>query len=242
MTLALRDHLEQAFGRAEPDHYAWQTRCPYVSERERILVRSAFEPLGARVIDLGCGEGATLAHLGAPARAVGVDLFEAKVAFARDALPGCDFVAASVEALPFDDGRFDHVIVRDLVHHLDAPERLIDEAHRVLAPGGRIDVLEPCRYNPLILAHALLMPAERGELRSTPRYLASLMERRFAVAPPRVHQALPLHRVLFHPTLGSPRLAHRGAVRRFVHWTERVAERVIPRSMWSYVHLRGTKS
>ena len=240
--MALRDHLEGAFGEAEPEHFAWQTTHRCVAERERALVRSAFEPLGARVADLGCGEGATLAHLGGPAGATGVDLFEAKLVFARRQLPDCSFVAASVDALPFDDGHFDHLLVRDLIHHLDEPEAFVREAWRVLEPGGRIDVLEPCRYNPLIAMHALAIPAERGELRSTRPFLTRLLSQHFEVRSSSVHQALPIHRLVYHPSLGRPALAERSWVRELVDASERWAERLVPAWAWSYIHVRAHKT
>ena len=45
----------------------------------------------------------------------------------------------------FDDGRFDVVFASNLVEHLDrdAADRLVDESHRVLAPGGRLILLQP---------------------------------------------------------------------------------------------------
>lgn len=239
--MALHDHLEEAFGRAQPEHFAWQTECPYVADREQELVRAAFLPLGKRVLDIGCGEGATLLHLGAPAGAVGVDLFADKIAFARDNVPGCEFIEASAAELPFDDARFDHVLVRDVIHHLDEPETLTGEADRVLAAGGRLDVLEPCRYNPLIALHAIVTPAERGELRSTVPFLTQLLARRFEVVSVRRLAALPIHRVVFHPELGKPALAHLAPVRGVVASFERLCERVLPESVWSYIHVRAEK-
>lgn len=237
-------HLEQAFGRAAPDHYAWQTRAPFVSERERDLVRRAFFPLGKRVLDLGCGEGATLYHLGSPEGAVGLDLFEDKLAFARKALPACSFVAGSATELPFDAGAFDHVIVRDVIHHLPRPEALVREVARVLSPGGRLDVLEPCRNNPLILLHAITQPAERGELRSTRRFLRGLVERGelFSVLLEESLQAFPIHRLVFHPKLGRPSLAERPAVAGAVDRLERLAGKVLPEFCFAYLHLRASRA
>lgn len=234
--------LEAAFGEAAPLHFEWQTRARGVAERERELCEQAFLPLGSRVLDVGCGEGATLYHLGAPAGAVGLDLFPSKIDFARRMLPECRFVAASAYELPFDRGEFDHVLVRDLIHHLEQPERFVDECARVLAPGGRIDVLEPCRYNPLIALHALSNKAERGELRSTAAFLRSLLERRFSVRSVRRHQALPLHRVVFHPVLGRPRWAEVPWVLESVSAFERAAARLLPQGMWAYVHVRAETS
>jgi SAM-dependent methyltransferase len=231
--------LEAAFGDAAPLHFEWQTRAPGIAEHERELCERAFLPLGSRVLDVGCGEGATLYHLGAPAGAVGVDLFPEKIAFAARALPRCRFVVGSAYELPFGRGEFDHVLVRDLIHHLEEPERFIDECARVLAPGGRIDVLEPCRYNPLIALHALTNEAERGELRSTPRFLRALLGRRFRVRSTRPHQPMPLHRLVFHPHLGRPAWARVPWMLRSVSALERSAQLLLPRFAWAYLHVRA---
>ncbi len=209
-----------------------------VSEREQALVRAVFLPLGARVLDLGCGEGATLINLGVKEGVVGVDLFEGKLELARRMLPGCRFVAASAEALPFEDASFDHVIVRDVVHHLDDPGPTVREIGRVLAPGGRFDLLEPCRYNPLIALHALSQPVERGELRSTVPFLTELVGRVARVVSVERHQPMPLHRLVFHPRFGVP-AATSPIARTAVDVGERLASVVMPRWSWAYIHVRG---
>jgi SAM-dependent methyltransferase len=237
--MALRDHVADAFADAAPDHFAWQTAGPFMARQEEELVRRAFLPLGKRVLDVGCGEGATLFHLGQPEGAVGIDLFEEKLSFARTRLPACRFVTASCESMPFDPGSFDHVLVRDVVHHLDEPERMVDECRRVLAPGGRIDVLEPCRYNPLIFLHALTNPAERGELRSTVPFLVNLLSRRFAVTATSRFQAMPIHRVVLHPQLLGPRLESDSRVHEALAAVERVAHSVVPQAFWAYIHVRA---
>lgn len=232
------DHLRAAFGDAAPEHLAWQTTSPVVSERERDLVRGAFLPLGGRLLDLGCGEGATLLHLDAPPGAVGVDLFEPKLELARRVLPNATFVAASADALPFADASFDHVIVRDVIHHLDDPGPTMREIARVLVPGGRVDLLEPCRYNPLIALHALTNPVERLELRSSVPYLTGLVRTIGQVVRVDRQQPMPVHRLVFHPRFGS-RAVSIAAVRSGVDAAEALARWVVPEVMWAYIHVRG---
>lgn len=234
--------LEAAFGEAAPSHFEWQTRAPGVAEHERELCERAFLPLGSRVLDIGCGEGATLYHLGGPAGAMGVDLFPKKIAYAQQVLPQCRFLAASAYELPFEKGAFDHLLVRDLIHHLEEPERFVDECARVLAPGGRIDVLEPCRYNPLIALHAVTNKAERGELRSTPRFLCSLLGRRFTSCSTQRYQPMPLHRLIFHPRVGRPTWGKVPWVQRSVSALERGAGRLLPSIAWAYIHVRAADS
>lgn len=239
MSKAADEALRDAFGKAAPTHFEWQTQAAFVSERERDLVRRAFLPLGERLLDLGCGEGATLHHLGRTEGAVGVDLFEDKLDFARERLPNCRFVAASACDLPFEAGSFDHILVRDVVHHIEEAHKLVDECARVLAPGGRVDVLEPCRNNPLILMHAITKVEERGELRSTPAFLRGLLSRRFRVESVEAYQPMPIHRIVFHPEMGRPSLASSGPVRAAVDGLERLAERLMPRWAWAYIHVRA---
>jgi len=237
--VAARDHLSQAFGCAAPEHFVWQTTAPFVSDRERDLVRAAFLPLGERVLDVGCGEGATLVHLGAPAGATGIDLFDDKIEFARRRLPSCSFIAGSAEQLPFSNGRFDHVIVRDLIHHLDEPSRAVDEIVRVLVAGGRVDVLEPCGYNPLIALHAITRPAERLELRSNATYLRDLLGSRLQIETVRHHQAFPIHRLIFHPDVGRPALATNPIARRVTEKLEQFSSWIMPKWAWAYIHVRA---
>jgi len=235
-------HLEGAFGKRAPDHYVWQTEHPVVAAHERELCANAFLPLGKRVLDLGCAEGATLLHLGEPEGAVGVDIFEDKIAFARSRLPRCTFVTASGYELPFEEGSFDHVLVRDVIHHMDEPERAVKEIHRVLSPGGRVDVLEPCGRNPLIAMHALMNKAERGEFRSTPAYLERLFGRSFVLVETSRHQPMPIHRIVFHPDMGAPSLGDNAGVVGAVSAVEKVLSFVVPRALWAYVHVRGRKA
>jgi glycosyltransferase involved in cell wall biosynthesis len=47
------------------------------------------------------------------------------------------------EELPFGAGELSNVVLIDVFHHLARPARFLHEAARVLAPGGRIVILDP---------------------------------------------------------------------------------------------------
>ena len=236
------DLLEESFGNADPDHFRWQTEDPVVSREERALVRAAFEPLGERVLDLGCAEGATLIHLGRTKNATGLDLFPRKLAFARLQLPHVEFVEGSADKLPFPDGHFDHILIRDVIHHIQDPSRVISECARVLSPAGRLDILEPNGRNPMIAAHALLNPVERLELRSSVSYLTQILDPAFCVSKYERFQPMPVHRLAFHPRLQSFGLAALPALAPAVKLVEAAFGRVLPRAAWAYIHLRAFKS
>ncbi len=58
-----------------------------------------------------------------------------------------DFVVAAGEQLPFEPGRFDVVVGKAVLHHLDVG-RAAPELHRVLCPRGRAAFAEPLGTNP----------------------------------------------------------------------------------------------
>ncbi len=112
-----------------------------------------------RVLDLGCGRGAVLlavAKLVPRGRAAGVDIWRAdQTGNSMEATLGnadAEGVADRVEVhtadmtdLPFPDGSFDLVVSSLAIHNLaDRKARLtaIDEAVRVLQPGGRVVIAD----------------------------------------------------------------------------------------------------
>lgn len=84
-----------------------------------------------RVLDVACGDGATLRLLGP--RAVGVDVEPRAVVRA-----GARAVVADAHALPLTDGTVDVVLLECALSTFDVPERALAEAVRVLRPGGRL--------------------------------------------------------------------------------------------------------
>src|SRR5690242_3708582 len=140
--------------RADAAHFAWQTGAPYFAATERALLDGVRAGAGERLLEIGCGEGGNLWHLRALGAArFGVDFSAAKAAFARRAT-GVAVAAADAARLPFADGSFDAVLFRDLLHHLPDRARALDEARRVLKPGGRLTLVEPNRRSPLVMLQA----------------------------------------------------------------------------------------
>jgi ubiquinone/menaquinone biosynthesis C-methylase UbiE len=112
-------------------------------------------PAGKRIVDVGCGEGALSRFLaGEGAQVVGLDPAADKIEAAARAATAegsaADFRVGGGESLPFEDGSLDVVLYSNSLHHvsLDAMRPALQEAARVLKPGGLLYVMEPLARGP----------------------------------------------------------------------------------------------
>jgi ubiquinone/menaquinone biosynthesis C-methylase UbiE len=164
----------------------------YLTERRDADLRALLHSLGlpslssARILDAGCGDGRLLARFvewgAAPERLAGVDLSEARVARARERVPGARIERADAAALPFPDGVFDLVTMCTLLSSIiDGAQRTaaLREASRVLRSGGWLVVYD-FPWNPL---NREVRPVSLDELRrALPDHAMSA--RRVTLAPP----------------------------------------------------------
>jgi ubiquinone/menaquinone biosynthesis C-methylase UbiE len=92
-----------------------------------------------RVLEVGCGTGHWLRAIeGAAVRAAGVDPSANMLRYARRSAPRSALVRATAGRLPWRDDAFDRLYCVNALHHFDDKAGFIDEARRVLAPGGRL--------------------------------------------------------------------------------------------------------
>jgi ubiquinone/menaquinone biosynthesis C-methylase UbiE len=136
-----------------------------------------------RVLDIGCGRGAVLMMAGqhlATGHAVGIDLWKtgdqwgnAPDATKRNAAAeGVDnrveLATADLTALPFADSSFDLILSSLAIHNVRrgaGRKRAIEEAVRVLRPGGRLliaDLLATNEYRAQLAALGMTDIARRG--------------------------------------------------------------------------------
>lgn len=152
--------IKQERERAAQDYFArnakrWdRIRALHVDETEvnQALVRVFGADRGARslgrFLDIGTGTGRILELLAPRAEgAVGVDSSSAMLSIARAAidrahLSHCQVRQADMYQLPFADALFDSAAVHMVLHYAEEPARVIEEASRVLAPGGRLVVID----------------------------------------------------------------------------------------------------
>ena len=97
------------------------------------------------VLDLGCGSGTRLNYLTDNGRipGLGVDISEKAIEKATKSFPKLKFVKADLENLPLKKNDFDLVYSAFVLEHLDDPEKIIEEAIRVLKPNGKLAFIAP---------------------------------------------------------------------------------------------------
>ncbi|MGH7570240.1 MAG: methyltransferase domain-containing protein [Gemmatimonadota bacterium] len=147
------------------------------------LTRAFPESRAGALLDLGCGTaGLAAAAAGRWSRVVGVDVALRWIVIGRQRLVEegvrVPLLLANAEALPFREGAFDAVVADAVLEHVRRSAAMVDEAIRVLAPGGPFLFSTNNRYSLLPEPHVRLWgfgflprrwmePVARG-LRKTP--------------------------------------------------------------------------
>jgi ubiquinone/menaquinone biosynthesis methyltransferase len=109
----------------------------------RRAVAALGDVFGRRVLDV-CAGTLDLAELAAERGALvtACDFSPEMLARGRGKVDHATLVCADAQALPFPDGAFDAALCGFGLRNLDDPARGLREWRRVLAPGGRLVVLE----------------------------------------------------------------------------------------------------
>ena len=100
------------------------------------------------VADLGCGEGyLTMEAARWASRVIAVDrsdavLTRAKALARRRHVSNVIWKKGELEKLPIEDGRMDVALLSQALHHAGEPGRALEEAARILKPGGRLLILD----------------------------------------------------------------------------------------------------
>ena len=124
------------------DHHWW-----FQGTRAVILdvAREALTPRGEkdiRILDVGCGTGATLRALSSFGEVHGVEPDPGAVAHCL-ARGLSTVVEGRAEQLPFEDNSFDVVVALDVLEHLEDDRRAMLEMKRVLREGGTLVLTVP---------------------------------------------------------------------------------------------------
>ncbi len=115
----------------------------------RRAVALADLPAGARVLDVGCGAGATLDYLaGLGLRAMGIDPSAKLLEQGNGRSPCLPFTQGRGETLPFAACQFDALLAECCLSLMDDAAGALAEFARVLRPGGALIISDMLAGNP----------------------------------------------------------------------------------------------
>lgn len=132
----MNDRTENFYNAKDPGYYA----------HARSDIAALIRGQGLKVLDVGCGRGATLAGLkrsGQAALAVGIEI---NPEAAREAQARLDrVIVGNIESLELDypEGHFDLIMMADVLEHLVDPWGTLNRLKRYLAPRGMVIVSLP---------------------------------------------------------------------------------------------------
>jgi SAM-dependent methyltransferase len=117
-------------------------------------IRKRFETMieptrGLHLLDVGCGTGQSRQIYAAWADSyTGIDLSQKALARAQHKFPNDTWLYADACAMPFQDDSFDVVAFSSVLHHIPDYGLAVQEAFRVLKPGGKAFAYDPNILHP----------------------------------------------------------------------------------------------
>jgi SAM-dependent methyltransferase len=154
---------------------------------------------GARVLDIGCGDGWLLERLAGevgPGGCAGIDPMPTRISAAAERAPGADLRRGGGEDLPFADDSFDLVCLGMVLSSILDPSlrrRVAREARRVVRPGGLIACYELQYASPGNPDVEAVSPTEVRELFGP----ADVQTRSISLLPPIARRLGPLTGLLY---------------------------------------------
>jgi ArsR family transcriptional regulator len=142
-TRAYFDALAGKFGKSYVPGRSWKS-----------LAEAMLKILNYKVVaDLGAGEG-TLAQLMAPRaeKVIAIDNSPKMVEFGQQlaqdhGLGNLEYRLGDIQDPPIDDATVDLAIFSQALHHAEHPQKALASAHRILAPGGRLVILDLLQHS-----------------------------------------------------------------------------------------------
>ena len=115
---------------------------------------------GARVLDLGCGQGEGTRYLrqALDIDIIAVDISPSACSLSKRRQPDADVVCASASSLPFASSSMDAVIAECVLSVVANPECALAECFRVLGEHGRLAITDMYARNPEAIASLRALP------------------------------------------------------------------------------------
>lgn len=130
--------------------------------KSQLILRDINYAPGESLLEIGCGAGAVLGILGTAflgLNLAGIDLQAKQIDYARRhlhqlGLTEVDLRVGNASDLPWSDDSFDRLYAIWFLEHLHHPQSVLQEAQRVLKPGGTITLTETDYRGILVYPHS----------------------------------------------------------------------------------------
>ncbi len=119
-------------------HSRFLQQAGWTGDLRRYLLERAGLSSAGRVLEAGCGTGAVLSSIDAPADIHGLDRDPARLTEARRHAPRAHLVCGDVLYLPYPSGQFDITFCHYLLLWVSDPLAALLEMKRVTRPGGSV--------------------------------------------------------------------------------------------------------
>jgi ubiquinone/menaquinone biosynthesis C-methylase UbiE len=130
---------------------AAQTHLPAAKRHLAHIMKWYPDILGAKILDLGSGPGSFLVQAAeAGGDVIGVEPSQELIDVSLERTRALGFsvqvVKGTGEHLPFPDATFGFVNMAEVIEHVEDPEQVLREVHRVLKKGGGVYMSVPNRF------------------------------------------------------------------------------------------------
>lgn len=99
-----------------------------------------------KILDLGCGDGRSVAVWSLYGVPFGLELSPEAVREATRCFPEFKIIEGDATNIPFEDNSFDIVINQEVIEHIENQELLLRECRRILKSGGHLILTTPNKY------------------------------------------------------------------------------------------------
>ena len=144
---AYLDHFK-----VEKKHWWFVSKRRYIAE-----VLNSLKLSNTKILDFGCGTGVTTLFLNRWGSVIGIDRSELAVELSLK--NGINAKKILTDSLPFINNSLDLITIFDVLYHKNVkPKKILQEALRVLKPGGHV-LITDCALPSLWSEHDVIMEA-----------------------------------------------------------------------------------
>ena len=155
----IRKHYDEVADKYDHHYDHSRGRCYHTHLSSHLI---EMLPKGGHLLDIGCGTGLFVEKYITGARsATGLDISRGMISQARKRCVDSEFVVGTGETIPFRDASFDAVTSLLAFSYMRDPQGMLNEAYRVLKPGGTIAL---CTLGKKLLTRGIPAIYQIGEM------------------------------------------------------------------------------